>query len=84
MSELPFMKVKPPPPVVAAVAIFPDEVQFDCPVCDVTHMLTRTLDFNEDAVGVFRCKEQPGWECDCGALIVCDFAVNVLPPKSDP
>lgn len=78
------MKVKPPPPVIAAVAIFPDEVQFDCPVCEATHMLSRSLDFREDPVGIWRCVEQPGFECDCGVLIACDFTLTVIPPKAEP
>lgn len=73
------MKIKPAPPVFAAVAVFPDQVQFDCPRCDVTHMLIRGLDFSEDREGVWRCAETPGFECDCGALIQCDFTVAPVP-----
>lgn len=76
------MKVKPPPPVVAAVAVFPDQVQFDCPRCDVTHMTMRKLDFEEDRSGVWRCTEPGGFECDCGVLILCDFRITVEPPPA--
>lgn len=76
------MKVKPPPPVLAAVAVFPDQVQFDCPRCDVTHTLMRGLDYREDRAGVWRCQEVGGFECDCGALIQCDFTLTPSPPPS--
>lgn len=75
------MKIKAPAPVLAAVAVFPDQVQFDCPVCDLTHMLTRELDYREDRGGVWRLKEAPGFECDCGTLISADFRLCVEPPK---
>lgn len=81
---VPFMIVKPPPPVLAAVAVFPDQVQFDCPKCDVTHCLTRGLDFHEGRDGVWRCEEPGGFECDCGALIQCDFVVSRSPPPEPP
>lgn len=75
------MIVKPPPPVLAAVAVFPDQVQFDCPRCDATHMLMRGLDFQEDRAGVWRCADPGGqFECDCGALIQCDFTISSAPP----
>lgn len=64
-------------PVLACVMVMPDQVQFDCPACDVTHMLTRDLDFREDPAGVWRLGEQPGFECDCGALIAADFKLTV-------
>ncbi len=73
------MKIKIPSPVLAAVAVFPDQVQFDCPACDVTHMLVRELDFREDRDGVWRLKEEPGLECDCGVLIAADF--RLLPDR---
>lgn len=75
------MKVKPPPPVLAVVGVIPDEVQFDCPRCDTTHMLTRSLDYHEDRAGVWRCQEPGGFECDCGALLICDFTLTVSPPS---
>lgn len=76
------MKIKAPAPVVAAVVIFPDEVQFDCPVCDGTHLLSRTLDYAEERDGTWRTHERPGFECDCGTLIVADFRIEILPPPS--
>lgn len=69
------------PTVLAAVAVTPDQVQFDCPACDVTHMLTRSLDYAEDPAGVYRIKEPGGFECDCGALIQADFAMTLHPPR---
>lgn len=75
------MKIDTHKPVLTAVAVFPDQVQFDCPACDVTHVLTRELDFREGPDGVWRLKEQPGFECDCGALIQADFAVTRAPPE---
>lgn len=78
------MKVKAPPPVVAAVAITPDEVQFDCPVCDVTHLVCRSLDYAEGRDGVWRTKERPGFECDCGVLIQADFRIVPAPPEEAP
>lgn len=77
------MKIMPPPPVLACVAVLPDQVQFDCPRCDVTHMLMRQLDFVEDRDGVWRIKEPGGFECDCGVLIQADFAVSRVPPAKD-
>ncbi|MCO8028535.1 hypothetical protein NI454_01070 [Brevundimonas diminuta] len=70
------MKIKTHTPVLAAVAVFPDQVQFDCPACDLTHLLMRELDFREDRDGVWRLKEEPGLECDCGVLIAADFRVT--------
>lgn len=79
-DSLTAMKIAPPRPVLACVAVFPDQVQFDCPACDVTHMLTRDLDFAEDREGVWRLKEGPGFECDCGALIAADFRLHIERP----
>lgn len=75
------MKIKTPCPVLTAVVVTPDQVQFDCPACDVTHMLTRSLDYREDRDGTWRLKEEPGFECDCGVLIRADFRLTVSPPK---
>jgi hypothetical protein len=74
------MKVRTPP-VIAAVAVFPDEVQFDCPACATTHMLTRSLDYDEGPDGVWRTRERPGFECDCGVLVQADFQIS--PHKED-
>lgn len=71
------MKIAPAPPVLACVAVMPEEVQFDCPACDATHFLTLGLDFAEDRDGVFRLVERPGFECDCGALIAADFRLSI-------
>ena len=72
------MMIKPPPPVLTAVDVVPDQVQFDCPACDVTHMLMRGLDFEEDREGVWRLMERPGLECDCGVLIAADFTLTLV------
>lgn len=70
--------------VVSAVALIPDQVQFDCPACAVTHMLTRGLDYDEAPDGVWRCIEAGGFvstfECDCGVLLNFDFTVTLSPP----
>lgn len=71
------MKNAVTPPVLICVAVLPDQVQFDCPACAVTHLLTRELDFREDPDGVWRLVEQPGFECDCGVLIAADFRLTV-------
>lgn len=71
------MKIAPPRPILTCVAVVPDQVQFDCPACDTTHWLTRGLDFNENADGVWALKEAPGFECDCGALICADFRLTI-------
>jgi len=78
------MKIMPSPPALAAVSVVADQVQFDCPACDVTHMLTRGLDFAEDADGVWRLKEAGGFECDCGVLIHADFQITLSPPRTTP
>jgi len=75
------MKIVNAPATLAAVVVVPDQVQFDCPACDVTHMLTRSLDFAEDADGVQRIREPGGFECDCGVLIHADFVITLQPPK---
>ena len=74
---LTIMKIAPPRPVLACVSVMPDEVQFDCPACAVTHMLTRDLDFREDHDGVWRLTERPGFECDCGVLLLADFRLTI-------
>ncbi len=72
--------------VVSAVALIPDQVQFDCPACEVTHMLTRGLDYDEAPDGVWRCVEAGGfvstYECDCGVLLAFDFTVTLSPPPA--
>lgn len=73
------MKTRPAPARVCAVTVIPDEVQFDCPACDVTHYLTRGLDFVEDPEGVWRITEDYGFECDCGVLIAADFTLTRTP-----
>ena len=75
------MKIVNAPPALAAVVVIADQVQFDCPACDVTHMLTRGLDFAEDRDGVQRLNEAGGYECDCGTLIRADFRLTLEPPK---
>lgn len=74
--------------VVSAVALVPDQVQFDCPACAVNHMLTRGLDYDEAPDGVWRCVEAGGfvstYECDCGALLSFDFTLTPSPPPAQP
>lgn len=70
------MKIKPPPPVLPAVMLMPDQISFDCAVCEVTHVLTRGLDYEEGRDGVWRLKEQPGYLCDCGVVLVGDFILT--------
>ncbi|WP_436355679.1 hypothetical protein [Brevundimonas sp. CEF1] len=80
------MKIKPPPSVIPAIMLMPDQISFDCGACETTHMLTRGLDFIEDRAGVWRLKEQPGYECDCGAVLVGDFTLKAAegsPAPSD-
>ncbi|GEM_PF-5529960 len=72
------MKTKPPSPVIPAVMIMPDQVSFDCAICCTSHYLTRGLDFFEDHAGVWRLKEQPGYVCDCGAVLVGDFRLEAI------
>lgn len=71
------MKNTVPASVLTCVAVLPDQVQLDCPACAVTHILTRDLDFHEDPEGVWRMVERPGFECDCGVLILSDFRLTV-------
>lgn len=78
------MKILTPPAVLTCVAVTPDQVQFDCPACDVTHMLTRGLDFTEDPAGVWRVNEPGGFECDCGVLIRADFTLSRCVPLLEP
>lgn len=68
------------PPLLPAVMMMPDQISFDCPACEVTHMLMRGLDYDEDPDGVWRTKERPGLECDCGAEIVADFRLSPVEP----
>lgn len=75
------MMIKPPPPVLTAVDVVPDQVQIDCPRCDLTHMLMRGLDFHEARDGTWKLKEEPGFECDCGVLITADFRIALAPKK---
>lgn len=78
------MIVKPAPPVLTAVAATPDEVQFDCPACDLTHVICRGLDFQEGPDGVWRTHERPGFECDCGVLIRVDFTLSLAVSAEEP
>ena len=71
------MKVKPSPPVLTCVAVFPDQMQFDCPACNLTHQVMRGLDYSESPDGVWRMHEAAGFECDCGVLIHADFTVTL-------
>jgi len=76
------MKIAAPPKVVAVVTVIPDEIQFDCPACDVTHLLMRGLDFIEGPDGVWRVVEDGGFECDCGVLLQADFTLMPVSPKA--
>ena len=71
------------PQVVAPVAVVPDQVGLDCPVCALTHLLWRGLDFDEAPDGRWRCVEAgefvDTYECDCGQLLAVAFTVTVLP-----
>ncbi|MFN3354210.1 MAG: hypothetical protein ACK4Z5_11430 [Brevundimonas sp.] len=81
MKARPFSRpTRSAPRVMTCVAVTPDEVQFDCPACDLTHMLTRGLDFEEGRDGVWRLVEEPGFACDCGVLIRADFTLNLRRP----
>lgn len=73
------MKPNLKPEVVDAAEPMLEGLSFDCPCCGVTHHLTRGLDFEADRRGDWRCKETPGYECDCGVLIRCDFRLTRLP-----
>lgn len=64
------------PPVLPAVMMMPDQISFDCPACEVTHMLMRGLDYEEGPDGVWRTKERPGMECDCSVLLDADFTLT--------
>jgi hypothetical protein len=76
MEAEPFTPAEPGPRVMTCVAVIPDQIQFDCPACGLTHMLTRGLDFGEAPDGTWRLKEQPGYLCDCGSLIAADFKLE--------
>jgi hypothetical protein len=71
------------PAPVPAVGLVPDQMQMDCPVCAVSHVLTRGLDYDEDPSGVWRCTEAGGfvdtYECDCGVMLTFAFTVTLLP-----
>lgn len=64
---------------LTCVAGIPDQIQFACPACGLTHMLTRGLDFDETPDGQWRTHERPGYLCDCGGLIVADFKLERAP-----
>lgn len=82
LSEIP----RSAAPEVLPVVAVPDQVQFDCPACEATHLLTRGLDFDEDPAGVWRCTEAGGfvdtYECDCGRLLAFAFTLTPIPASA--
>jgi hypothetical protein len=64
---------------MTCAAVIPDQVQFDCPACGLTHLLMRQLDFAEAPDGTWKTIERPGFACDCGVLIVADFKLERAP-----
>jgi hypothetical protein len=72
--------------VVSAVAVVPDQVGLDCPVCALTHLLWRGLDYDEAPDGVWRCTEAgefvDTYECDCGQRLAVAFTVTLSPPPA--